>query len=126
MTWIKNNDKEHIKAYFGSYKDWEEIPSWKQLDRTKYVWASGKAYKTEDLQYGNTQKFNTLKPDDEFELSDMQVIAEERGGRCLSPKMTKGDMVTKLKWQCESGHIFEASPKLIVKGGHWCKECLNR
>ena len=126
MTWIKNNDKEHIKAYFGSYNDWEEIPSWKQLDRTKYVWASGKAYKTEDLQHDNTQKFNTLKPDDEYELSDMQAIAEERGGRCLSQEMTKGDMVTKLKWQCESGHIFEASPKLIVKGGHWCKECLNR
>jgi nucleoside-diphosphate-sugar epimerase len=37
---------------------------------------------------------------------------------------TKVDMATKLQWQCQFGHCFEASPALILQGGHWCPECL--
>ena len=37
--------------------------------------------------------------------------------------MTKGDLTTKLSWQCAFDHTFEASPTLILLGGHWCPEC---
>lgn len=30
--------------------------------------------------------------------------------------------ITKLRWQCGSGHQFEASPN-SVKSGHWCPQC---
>lgn len=33
-------------------------------------------------------------------------------------------MATKLKWKCGTcGAEFEASPALILLGGHWCPEC---
>ena len=54
----------------------------------------------------------------------MKAAAKFRGGECLSETMTKGDMATKLKWKCGlCGHEFEASPALILLGGHWCPEC---
>ena len=33
-------------------------------------------------------------------------------------------MKSKLKWECAFGHQFEASPALILLGGHWCPDCL--
>ena len=54
----------------------------------------------------------------------MKQAAAFRGGECLSESMTKGDMATKLKWKCGyCGAEFEASPALILLGGHWCPEC---
>ncbi len=33
-------------------------------------------------------------------------------------------MATKLKWKCGTcGAEFEATPALILLGGHWCPEC---
>lgn len=37
--------------------------------------------------------------------------------------MKKGDWRGKLKFRCALGHEFEASPRLILEGGHWCPEC---
>lgn len=37
--------------------------------------------------------------------------------------MTKGDLYTKLEWECHDGHRFWSSPYTILKGGHWCPEC---
>ena len=49
----------------------------------------------------------------------MKQAAKFRGGECLSDSMTKGDMATKLKWKCgHCGAEFEASPALILLGGH--------
>ena len=33
-------------------------------------------------------------------------------------------MATPLEWECQFGHRFQASPALILQGGHWCPECL--
>ena len=33
--------------------------------------------------------------------------------------MKKGDWDTPLEWQSASGEVFEASPRLILLGGHW-------
>jgi hypothetical protein len=38
--------------------------------------------------------------------------------------MTEGDLSTRLKWRCAFDHEFEASPTLVLLGGHWCPECL--
>ena len=48
--------------------------------------------------------------------------AEFRGGVCLSEEMDTGNWIRKLKFQCAFGHEFEASPRLILEGGHWCPE----
>ena len=56
-------------------------------------------------------------------IKELQKIAEERGGKCLSKKYlgNKG----RLKWQCAKGHIWLATASGIKNGGHWCPECLG-
>jgi hypothetical protein len=50
-------------------------------------------------------------------LKQMQDIARARKGKCLSIHYTNNK--TKLLWQCEKGHQWEATPHKIIQG-HWC------
>jgi hypothetical protein len=52
---------------------------------------------------------------------EMQEVAKERGGKCLS-KVYKNNR-TKLKWQCEKGHTWTATPHNVKTGGTWCPQC---
>ena len=62
----------------------------------------------------------------ELDIEDVKSAARFRGGSILDDQeMKKGDVYTKLKWKCHKGHIFSASPYLIMKGGHWCPECTD-
>ncbi|MCL2830272.1 MAG: hypothetical protein FWD77_05970 [Betaproteobacteria bacterium] len=53
-------------------------------------------------------------------IEDMQKLAHERGGRCLS-KEYRG-VAYKLTWQCNFGHVWETSPAVVLHGS-WCPEC---
>ncbi len=53
-------------------------------------------------------------------IKDMQLLAKKRGGKCLSTKYINSH--TKLKWQCKKGHIWESKP-IDIKQGNWCPEC---
>ena len=53
-------------------------------------------------------------------LEDMQRIARERHGECLSNEYIRSKF--KLKWRCEFGHVWNTTPTLI-KQGHWCPRC---
>ena len=53
-------------------------------------------------------------------IEQMQQLAAQRGGTCLSKKYINHS--TKLKWKCAKGHIWETKPNLI-RSGHWCPEC---
>ncbi|MQR02084.1 hypothetical protein [Glaciimonas soli] len=53
-------------------------------------------------------------------IEQMQVIAIERGGMCLS--IAYGIAHTKLEWECTKGHRWFATPSNI-KRGTWCREC---
>jgi thiol-disulfide isomerase/thioredoxin len=53
-------------------------------------------------------------------IEEMQKIAKERGGVCLSNQYV--NTATKLRWRCKEGHIWEATPDPI-KRGHWCPKC---
>jgi queuine/archaeosine tRNA-ribosyltransferase len=53
-------------------------------------------------------------------LEEMQKIAKERGGNCLSKEYLNS--YSKLTWQCSEGHKWEAVPNSIKKG-HWCRVC---
>ena len=115
LDWLrhKNNEKK-IEAYFGGRERQNNIPDWNQFDTTP---PSAKAV---DLDHG----YDETKPDAELDLRDMRKAAEFRGGKCLSENMTKGDLDIPLEWECAFGHKFEATPRMILKGGHWCPECL--
>ncbi len=56
-------------------------------------------------------------------IFEMQAIAEERGGNCLSLKYINSH--TKLWWECNNGHIWKAIPESI-KGGTWCPNCAGK
>lgn len=114
MYWIKNNVNDRITSFFGSKARWQAIPTWAEY---KYVEPSRV---TKRLDHG----YDESKPKSELDINDMKKAAEFRGGKCLSDTMVKGDLYTKLKWECAFGHKFEASPALILLGGHWCPDCL--
>ena len=62
----------------------------------------------------------------ELGIEDMKAAARFRGGECLSDSMTKGDLFTPIKWRCQFGHEFEMTPNAVLKGGHWCPDCLPK
>ena len=53
-------------------------------------------------------------------IEDMQYIAKERGGKCLSETYINSH--TKLLWECSQGHRWEA-PYGNIQQGHWCRKC---
>lgn len=105
---------DKIDAYWGSRKAWEALPdnyndiehftNWDNVIR---------------LDHG----YDESKPESELTLDDMRKAAKFRGGECLSSEMKPGDWRTPLEFKCAFGHIFKASPRLVLEGGHWCDEC---
>ncbi|MCL2829523.1 MAG: hypothetical protein FWD77_02145 [Betaproteobacteria bacterium] len=53
-------------------------------------------------------------------IEDMQKLAHERGGRCLSKEYL--GTVHKLSWQCKLGHVWKTTPAIVMRGS-WCPEC---
>ena len=116
LSWLKSNNEPRIKAYFGSREEREKIGSWAEMSDIRLA---GMA-EAERLSHG----YDESKPLSELDIEDMRQAAEFRGGKCLSDSMIKGDLATKLEWECAFGHRFEASPTLVLLGGHWCEECM--
>lgn len=56
-----------------------------------------------------------------LELNDMHILAKERNGRCLSKEYI--NIRTKLKWQCDKGHIWFATPNDVKNDNTWCPRC---
>lgn len=112
--WLKENMEAQIDAYWGSRKAWEAIPE-KVSDMELFTdWNH-----VVRIDHG----YDESKPESELTLADMKAAARFRGGECLSESMQKGDWSTKLRFRCAFGHTFEASPRLVLEGGHWCCEC---
>ena len=116
LGWLKSGNEERIRAYFGSRKERDNIGTWEQMSD---IHLSGEA-DAERLSHG----YDESKPLSELDIEDMRSAAEFRGGKCLTKSMTRGDLRSKLMWECALGHRFEASPTLILLGGHWCEECM--
>lgn len=114
LHWIMHNDADRINAFFGSKEKWEAIPSWDKFELRQ------PSKEPQYLDHG----YDESKPKSNLDLGDMQQVAEFRGGECSSDSMDTGDLKTKLQWECAFGHKFEASPTLVLLGGHWCPECL--
>ncbi len=53
-------------------------------------------------------------------ISEMQEIAESRGGICLSKKYENSN--SKLEWRCSCGHVWITMAR-NVKRGSWCPKC---
>lgn len=116
LYWIKHNCTERINAHFGSLEAWKAIGSWDELDTSRPV------SEPRLLDHG----YDESKPVEELDIEDMKKAAKFRGGECLSESMVKGDLHTPLRWRCQFGHEFGMTPNTVLKGGHWCPECLPK
>lgn len=111
---LDNNKTDWIDSFWGSLENKNNIKTWEEGYELLKL-SKEPTY----LDHG----YDESKPISELDIEDMKKAAEFRGGKCLSETMTKGDLYTLLKWQCHEGHVFEATPYLILKAGHWCPEC---
>lgn len=116
LDWQRRDDcEEKIKTFFGSREARSRIAGWKSFDTTP------PSDRPVTLRHGYDEK----KPEAELSLEDIREAARFRGGRCLSDNMECGDLDTKLEWECAFGHRFKATPRLVLKGGHWCPDCVE-
>lgn len=113
MSWVKNRDQERLYAAFGGYDAWKGIPGWKKGEFT---------HPDSDpirLEHG----YDETKPLQELTIEEMRKAAGFRGGKCLNDKMESPD--SPLEWECSEGHRFRLTPRSVLKGGHWCPQCLK-
>ena len=54
-------------------------------------------------------------------IEDIQEIAKERGGECLSKYYVNNSI--KLKWRCNCGHEWLAAAIGVKNGNTWCPVC---
>jgi len=112
MDWIAHKNVGRIHAFYGSLEAYEKIPDWDvdlpSLDHNL-------AHRRLDHGYDETRK--------ELKLADLQQAAKYRGGALIS-KEWKGNMHQPLSWICCQNHPFKMTPHAVLKGGHWCLECI--
>lgn len=112
--WIRHHDIDKIKAYYGSWEACQSIPDWGHFDLS----APAGPEKAVHVDHG----YDEGKPMEQLTLDDLQRAAEFRGGSLLAVEYD-GNPEKQLEWVCHEKHHFQASPKLILEGGHWCPEC---
>ena len=116
LDWIRRSDcEEKIAAFFGSREERDRIPDWKDFDLSR----------PSDRPLILSHGYDESKSENELSLAECRQVADFRGGKCLTGAMANGDLSTPLEWECATGHKFRASPALILKGGHWCPECVK-
>lgn len=111
---IQAGMEDRIDAYWGSSAAWEALP-----ERVSGMPGFTDWDHVVPIDHG----YDESKPEEELSLGDMRGAAGFRGGRLLSTSMEKGDWRAKLRFRCAFGHEFEASPRLVLEGGHWCPAC---
>ncbi|MEQ1735138.1 MAG: NAD(P)-dependent oxidoreductase [Rhodoglobus sp.] len=111
LRWFESDDRDKVEAFFGSRSAWEQIPDWEGA-----IPEPGQAG---PLDHG----FDDQLPDADVGLAEAVSAAQFRGGECQSRDMVTGAMYAPLRWRCAAGHEFEATPYLVLRAGHWCREC---
>lgn len=113
LHWIEQNKQDFIAPFFISRNQWEQIPRLNDFDH----------FKKWDQVIPIHRGYDSTKPEAALNLKDVNDAAIFRGGQLHSRSMNVGDWTSKLQWSCAFGHSFEASPRLILEGGHWCPQC---
>jgi hypothetical protein len=94
---------------------------------TKLLWECSKGHRWEatpnKIQQGRwcptcgiKKRAKALK----LSIDEMHILARKRGGKCLSSVYFNSR--SKLLWECEEGHRWEATPNNIQRG-KWCPCC---
>ncbi len=116
LRWIEDNDEGRIKAAWGSRKAYDELPDWEDADLRE---PSNMAL---TMMHGYDEALTI----EELDLQALREAAEFRGGKLLTEDYATGDIYGPLEWECSAGHRFRLSPWSMLRGGHWCEECLRQ
>ena len=117
MHWIRHNHTGMINAFYGSIEAFHSIPEWDpQKPSEDPSLDHHTAYERLEHGYDESKK--------ELSLEDLQGVARFRGGQ-LRSEQWDGNMHTALSWKCCREHGFEMTPHAVIKGGHWCLECIS-
>ncbi len=114
LTWLSQGYESHIKAYFGSIRNWRSIGDWDCINCERPT------EKAIELDHGYDENHYRKK----ISYNAIREAARFRGGWLLSRNFRHGDWFSPLRWRCHAGHEFPASLNLILKGGHWCPVCI--
>lgn len=109
LHWFATNDEAKIRTYFGSRAAWEAIPR----DWDKFTFTQPSREPTL-LAHG----YDETREPDSWQIDDLRQAAEFRGGKCLATAFSGPD--APVEWQSAVGHRFSMTPRLYLKGGHWC------
>lgn len=119
QDWVRNNP-ERLNAYYGSREEYESIRTWAQMRPGYMEKNQSKAAadgEIEILDHG----YDESKSIYDLSVQEIEKAAAFRGGHFLSTEL--GPKGTLYKWECEAGHVFEASLEYVLLGGGWCPEC---
>ena len=115
LRWIAENDELRIRAAWGSREAYDGLPDWQAADLRE---PSNMAL---TMMHGYDEALQIAQLDSKA----LQEAAEFRGGRLISDDYTIGDIYRPLEWGCAEGHRFRLSAWSVLRGGHWCEECLK-
>ena len=130
MYW-KENDSERWEVFSNpketsSTENWEDVKLLcKNIDENTNSYIDYEALKNGNEMKQLDHGYDESKSDSALDIEDIRKAAYFRGGEVLSDSMQKGDLHTKLEWKCHEGHVFSATPYLILKTGHWCPQCAS-
>ena len=113
LNWIRRKDVGKIETFYGSLEKYEAIPGWNEHMPDLNL---HKAYTR--LEHGYDESKSQLVHD------DLREAAEFRGGT-MENTQWNGDWHAPLFWKCCQGHSFLMTPHAVLKGGHWCLECIS-
>jgi nucleoside-diphosphate-sugar epimerase len=113
LGWVNRKNIGRINAFYGSIDAYNNIPGW---DEAMPSLDHAQPYTRLDHGYDETRE--------ELELKDLQQAALFRGGELIS-KEWSGNMNQPLSWICCQKHPFKMTPHAVLKGGHWCLECIS-
>ena len=111
---MENNETDWINAFFGSREEAEALPS---LEEGYKLFHPSEEEQFLDHGYDESKDFETL------DMEDMKQAAAFRGGEVVSECIES--VYQPIEWKCAFGHTFRATPNTVLRGGHWCPECLR-
>ncbi|SAK76044.1 hypothetical protein AWB80_04419 [Caballeronia pedi] len=93
-------------------------------DNEKLRWQCAKGHiweaRSHSLLYRDAWCMKCAAEERKLTIEDMQTIAHERGGECLSTHYVQSQV--KLRWRCKDGHEWDSPPNRIRLGA-WCRVC---
>ncbi|MFF2842469.1 NAD-dependent epimerase/dehydratase family protein [Paenarthrobacter sp. NPDC057981] len=113
MAAIRAGHGAEINAHFGGLQEWRNIGGWSTFE------PPAPSRNPSYLDHG----YDEDKPAAHWSSIDYLEVAAFRGGRFLSDDVRPGTPATPLRWSCGLGHLFTASPTLVLRAGHWCPTC---